>query len=55
MILSGKRGEIKENSGCLCILDHRSGRSGLKGFLAVEGEESDTSAARSGVEFGFKV
>jgi hypothetical protein len=55
MILSGKRGEIKENNGCLCVLDHRLGRSTLKGFLGVKGEESNTFAARSGVEFGFKV
>ena len=55
MILSGKWGKFKENNNCLCVLDHRSGRSGPKRFLVVEGEESDTSAARSGFEFGFKV
>nr|ADE76693.1 unknown [Picea sitchensis] len=55
MILLGKRGEIKENNGCLCVLDHRSRQSALKGFLGVKGEESDTFAARLGVEVGFKV
>nr|ABR16785.1 unknown [Picea sitchensis] len=55
MILSGKQGEINENNDCLCVLDHRKGRLALKDFLAVEGEESNTFAARSGVEFGFTV
>eukprot|EP01018_Ginkgo_biloba_P004122 Gb_41098 [translate_table: standard] len=47
-------GQAVGNIGCFCVLDHRSGRSGLKGFVAAEGEESDTSATRSGVAFGFQ-
>ena len=55
MILLEKQGEIKENNGCLCVLDHRSGKLTLKGFLGVKGEESDTFTAILVVEVGFKV